>query len=235
VSDPTIHRLFVGHVRGPIGELPIYAYAIRTGPHVLMIDTGMSWPPNPEMMKVYPMYTRPIEGVLADHGLTVGDITHVAMTHMDHDHSANNVRFRHVPVFIRAAELEGARLSHGAEFRETWDGDDVDFRVVDGDLEILPGVTAIATPGHTAGHQSFLVRRGDSFDLIVGDAAYNHDIYRNAETYTPDHPVWPIQVRTDRETWLGTIQRLRALDARQLHFSHDDLVWPQRPAAANAG
>ncbi len=39
----------------------------------------------------------------------------------------------------------------------------------DGD-EILPGVTARATPGHTAGHTSFLITQGEERLLVVGDA-----------------------------------------------------------------
>ena len=43
----------------------------------------------------------------------------------------------------------------------------------DGD-EVLPGIAAIASYGHTPGHMAFEVRAGDDAALIVGDAIGNH-------------------------------------------------------------
>lgn len=42
--------------------------------------------------------------------------------------------------------------------------------------EILTGVSAIATPGHTPGHMSFEIRNGNAAALIVGDAIGNHHV-----------------------------------------------------------
>ncbi len=47
------------------------------------------------------------------------------------------------------------------------------FELLDGDAEILPGLSVIATPGHTAGHQCVVAAAGDGpLDLLIGDAAY---------------------------------------------------------------
>ena len=45
----------------------------------------------------------------------------------------------------------------------------------DGD-EVLPGISAIASPGHTPGHMAFEVRQGSEAALVVGDAIGNHHV-----------------------------------------------------------
>ncbi len=42
----------------------------------------------------------------------------------------------------------------------------------DGD-EVVPGLTAVATPGHTPGHVSFLAEKGGTSAMILGDAVVN--------------------------------------------------------------
>ncbi len=42
--------------------------------------------------------------------------------------------------------------------------------------EILPGIAALETPGHTPGHMAFEVRRNGTAALIVGDAIGNHHV-----------------------------------------------------------
>ena len=46
----------------------------------------------------------------------------------------------------------------------------------DGGDEVLPGIAAIATSGHTPGHMAFEVRQGSQAALVVGDAIGNHHV-----------------------------------------------------------
>src|SRR5690606_14903690 len=53
-----------------------------------------------------------------------------------------------------------------------WAAPDVEWRLLDGDEELAPGVWAVSTPGHTPGHQSFRVDLPDTGTWIMaGDAA----------------------------------------------------------------
>ena len=42
--------------------------------------------------------------------------------------------------------------------------------------EILPGIAAVSTPGHTPGHMSFELRNGSDSALVIGDAIGNHHV-----------------------------------------------------------
>lgn len=45
----------------------------------------------------------------------------------------------------------------------------------DGD-EVLPGIAAVSTPGHTPGHMAFEIRQGTNAAMIAGDSIGNHHV-----------------------------------------------------------
>lgn len=49
-----------------------------------------------------------------------------------------------------------------------------DLRTFRGEAEVLPGITAIPSPGHTAGHSSFLLTSGSEQLLLWGDIVHSH-------------------------------------------------------------
>ncbi|WP_027257870.1 MBL fold metallo-hydrolase [Leisingera aquimarina] len=69
--------------------------------------------------------------------------------------------------------------------------------------EILPGVAAHATPGHTPGHMSFEVRDGSNSVLVLGDAVGNHHV----SFADPGRPVG-----ADQEPQTAAVARMRLLD-----------------------
>jgi glyoxylase-like metal-dependent hydrolase (beta-lactamase superfamily II) len=97
------------------------------------------------------------------------------------------------------------------------------FELLDGDTEILPGVSVITTPGHTEGHQSVVVRTGDgSADLLTGDAAYTPRQYRQPPG--PDGGGLPPGQAADLAAWTGSLARMCALGADRVHFCHSTAV-----------
>ena len=61
--------------------------------------------------------------------------------------------------------------------------------------EVLPGIAAVATPGHTPGHVSFEIKDGSDRLLVLGDAAthpvasFAHPEWRPASDHDPDQAV----------------------------------------------
>ena len=91
-------------------------------------------------------------------------------------------------------------------------------RFLKGGAEVLPGVEAVATPGHTPGHLSFLIH-GSEPVLIAGDAISNAIV-------SFAHPAWP--TASDHDPQQGAATRVSLLDrlagdkARVIgfHFPH---------------
>lgn len=46
------------------------------------------------------------------------------------------------------------------------------YRLLDGETKILPGVRLLPTPGHTPGHQSLLVETAMGLAILAGQAVY---------------------------------------------------------------
>jgi glyoxylase-like metal-dependent hydrolase (beta-lactamase superfamily II) len=121
---------------------------------------------------------REIAKQLKAQGVAPGDVTDVVLTHAHYDHSVNFTLFPNATAWIGADELAWAaaqppgfnplpelyvrELATSARVR----------RVVSGET-LIPGLTAIAGPGHTPGHLLFLLEIEGQRILFTGDAAKN--------------------------------------------------------------
>jgi glyoxylase-like metal-dependent hydrolase (beta-lactamase superfamily II) len=111
-------------------------------------------------------------------GVAASDVTDVVLTHAHYDHSVNFTLFPNATAWIGAIELEWAaaqppgfnplpelyvrELARSPQVRRLSDGD-----------RFLPGLQAIASPGHTPGHLLFLLTGNEVPVLFTGDAAKN--------------------------------------------------------------
>jgi N-acyl homoserine lactone hydrolase len=71
---------------------------------------------------------------------------------------------------VQRRELHDALTEEDYTVREWVDFAGAVYVEHDGDVEVLPGIRLITTPGHTAGHQSVVV---DDAAVIGGDVAYS--------------------------------------------------------------
>lgn len=149
------------------------------------------------------------------------DITHLILTHAHPDHLWGVLDDFDDPLFTNATHMIGqsewdywtdpatvdsigkarASFAVGAARRLSAIEDRIEF--IRGGQEVLPGVMAHDTPGHTPGHMAFEVRQGNEAALIVGDAIGNGHL-------AVARPDWPSGADQDAETGIAT--RLRLLD-----------------------
>lgn len=120
----------------------------------------------------------PLETALATVGLEPKDLLLAAVSHMHVDHSGGIPELSRagVPIVIQEAELDFVRSGKVGTadgfFSRDWSDPKTIWQVVSGDLEIVPGIQVISTPGHTPGHQSFRVDLPNTGTwLFSGDAA----------------------------------------------------------------
>jgi len=211
----------------------------------LLIDTGLN-PPllrdpslygrffgrDPSVVPLLPGDGDPLQQELARAGVSVGDITTVAVSHLHYDHAGGLRHFAgRVPVHVQKAELEyGLSAPPGPEqndmFRVDYDDPRIDWYIASGDTEIVPGVTALSTPGHTPGHQSFIVELEGKTPpggfLFACDAA---DLQENLDKEVPIGCLM-------HGTAAGAVETIRHLKAvgveRGLRVvpGHDPAAWP---------
>lgn len=135
-----------------------------------------------------------LEGV----GVMPGDVTDVIISHAHPDHiygvgDANGPFFPNARYYIAQAEYD---FSQGAPYGSPLDGfleaanvildsltagDHLSF--FNSEDEVVPGIQAIAAPGHTPGHQAFMVSSGGQSIMNLIDTANNSVI-------SLAHPEW---------------------------------------------
>lgn len=158
----------------------------RDGTNTVLFDVGSG----PDFVPSAGMILDGLDTV----GLTPEDITHVVFTHAHPDHIWGLLDDFDEPLFYDATYMMGraewdywwnpetvntigearAAFAVGAKRRMEIIEDSVAF-FDDGD-EVLPGISAISTPGHTPGHMAFEIRQGSDAALVVGDAIGNHHV-----------------------------------------------------------
>lgn len=154
---------------------------IVKGAEAILVDTGIG------------NRLRPVERRIFDHGdgwlldglhklgMQPGDITHVLLSHLHFDHCGGIIRHRasgnpepafpRARIFIQQGELEVARYSRNDRLRAAYRHIEECIEPVaamieplTGDTQLIPGVTAKVTGGHTHDHQIMVVEsQGQTF------------------------------------------------------------------------
>jgi glyoxylase-like metal-dependent hydrolase (beta-lactamase superfamily II) len=165
--------------------------------------------------------------VAAGGGLDGVDV--VGVSHLMVDHAGG---LRYLPgreVVVQRAELAYAMASPdpGPYRRADYDGPlvDVTWCEIDGDVEFLPGVTALSTPGHCPGHQSLLLRMASGRCVIIASDA--GDLRENFAGEVP-----PGILLAGRALALESVRRLNAIAAAEsalLIPGHDPRAWVELP------
>lgn len=160
--------------RGEFIDAPILAYLIETANGRILYDAGCDYqkladsslraryfdPMRPVAEPPQMSEDQRIPYYLDRLGLAPSDIDLVFIGHLHYDHAGGLCDLAGCEVHVHADELAAARtgLDPTVFADELVHADK--WQVKTGEYLVSPGVHAIATPGHTAGHMSLLIEPG---------------------------------------------------------------------------
>lgn len=166
----------------PIANIPCFAFLL-TGEdgELVLVDTGFDPKYIPGMNTSFEQGAQQkLTAAVARLGYDPGDIDTVIMTHLHWDHTGAMRDFPSARFYVQADEFRGLfQLNPNEEtyFNPNhWLNLLPQIELVEGDIELRPGLKLIRTGGHTKGHQIVEVSTADGPILLAGDAPFNYDL-----------------------------------------------------------
>jgi glyoxylase-like metal-dependent hydrolase (beta-lactamase superfamily II) len=226
-----IQRLDFGYFIRPASETgnakarveSLLGYAVAHPAGLVLFDTGLGFA-DAETEAHYQPRRRPLDTALRSAGIAMDEVRWIVNCHLHFDHCGGNPLLAGRPIVVQTAELEGAH-EPGYTVPDLVDFAGASYEVIDGEVELLPGLWVVPTPGHTDGHQSVAVRCDDGTVVLAGQA---HD---TATEFAADLRAAVAQTQggtaiPPHSPWMS---RLLQFDPRRIVLAHDlSVVEPLR-------
>jgi glyoxylase-like metal-dependent hydrolase (beta-lactamase superfamily II) len=166
-------------------SLGLNCLLIRTGRKNILVDTGLGDKEDAKFQEMFAVERIPtLRDSLKMQGLQPEDIHMVVNTHLHFDHAGGNTvrengaivpTFPRAKYFVQRGEYEDAaranertRASYRREnFTPVAHVDQWEF--LEGETELVPGVSVVVTEGHTRHHQSIKIESEGQIAFYLGD------------------------------------------------------------------
>ena len=213
--------------------IPVCTYLIVTDEGNILVDTGL----NPDGVEkpevawgerakfVVPKITKEdsILNRLLEIGFKPEDIDIVVNSHLHFDHTGGNRFFTNASFIVQKDEFRYAlfpdNYRKGSYIRNHFDHP-LKYDLIEGDKEIVSGVSVLETAGHTPGHQSIIVSLKRSGTVVLPiDAIYMKE---NIERDIPAGNTWNSVLA------MKSMHRLMHVVRREMGsfiFGHDPGFW----------
>src|SRR5579863_5661723 len=215
----------------PVG---LNSVVVRTGDHTVLIETGIGNKLPERLVKIYGQPAQLLDN-LAAVGIAPEDIDIVINTHLHFDHCGwNTVRQsgKAVPTFPKAKyyvqEGEWQYARHPSErdaisyMKDNYDPliASGQMQLLQGDREIVPGISVKVFPGHTQHMQAVILNSGGRTACYISDlipTSWHLDL-----TWVMAFDLFPLQTMDSRKRYYG-----QAIPENWLTmFTHDpNLPW----------
>jgi glyoxylase-like metal-dependent hydrolase (beta-lactamase superfamily II) len=210
---------------------------LRAGGKTILVETGGGGKWDAKRRDIYGFSeTDPLPAALAQAGVRPDGVDLVINTHLHFDHAGGNTRLeggRAVPAFPNARYvLQRAELKHAAHPTERDRGSYVaeDFTaitesnqwwLVDGETQILPGVSVVPIPGHNLSIQGVRISGGGKTVFLVADLIPTR--HHLPLPWIMGYDLYPLTTLETKRRWISQIVREGWIAV----FGHD----PDDPAA----
>lgn len=154
--------------------IPVHGFLIHHPDRAILVDTGVGYD-NENIDDLYQPTRTALDVALAEHGVALEEVVAVVNSHLHFDHCGQNPALfaGSTAFYSQGVEIDAVTADEHYTDRRWALCPTAQQRVVEGDEEIADGVKILATPGHTAGHQSVLVQAGEERVVVGGQLVWN--------------------------------------------------------------
>ncbi len=209
---------------------------IMKGSDAILVDTGIG----NRLSDVERQIFDHGDGWLPQHlkavGMEEGDITHLIVSHLHFDHCGGIVRrrgsgafeaaFPRARIFVQRGELEIADHPRNERLRAAYrHAEEIlapvrpMLEAIDGDTEVVTGVRAVVTGGHTRDHQAAIVSDGGECFMHLADIVPTRSHIRGP--WNQAYDLDALRTMEQKAHYLGLAMEQRWW----LSFAHDDTVF----------
>jgi glyoxylase-like metal-dependent hydrolase (beta-lactamase superfamily II) len=200
----------------------------------VIIDSGAGTKLGDKMIRNYGIKCEEFGSVLTSEGIDPESVTDVISTHLHFDHAGGltyygtdgglKLTFPGARHYIQKKQWEAAfhpnEKDRASFFEENYlpVQNEGKLTLVEGEKEIIPGITVIPTEGHTPGHQIVLVETSESNLLYCGDLIPLASHINLPFIMAYDHfPLSTLREKKEILSWA-------AADGWILFFEHDPVI-----------
>ena len=166
--------------------LSLTCLLIRAHGKNVLVDTGLGDKEDTKFQSMFAVERMPtLQESLRQHGISRDDIHMVINTHLHFDHAGGNTvtngsrellpAFPKATYYVQRGEYEDA-MQANERTRASYRRDNFtplaqvnQWAFLDGDRELMPGMTAVVTSGHTRWHQSVKIESEGRVAFFLGD------------------------------------------------------------------
>lgn len=156
---------------------------LRDGRHTVLVEAGYGDKWSDKERDIWDLERRTVVDALAEVGVEPAAVTHVVVTHLHFDHAGGlthlddegglHPTFPQAEIVVQRQEWEDA-LANRSTMTRTYLRSHLDpiaerVRCVEGEVEVLPGLTVWPMPGHTWGQQAIRFDDGEGTVCFPGD------------------------------------------------------------------
>ena len=227
ITSLRLGELYLPHGGGIMRD-PVHCWLVQNGEINLLVDSGMA-----EIATIRDRLK--VDGFGGGHdalrrelgreGLAPDDIDYVVLTHMHFDHADNLDLFPRACVVVQRQELFAAIDPVPSQRIFYWKSSIANLqerkrpavlRLVDGDVDLFPGIRLLSVPSHTEGMQVVVVTTEKGRAAIVSDLGDHYRYWYPADARATDKPQRSLSgafltgnIRSESErTWQAAMQRV---------------------------
>ena len=167
-------------------QLSLTCLLIQAHGKNILVDTGLGPKNDEKFNRMFDVERTPsLQNSLNKSGISPEDMYFVINTHLHFDHAGGNTirneegqivsAYPKATYFVQRGEYEDA-VSSNERTRASYRRENFNpimhvnqWEFLDGDTEVLPGVSMVVTPGHTQHHQSVKVESEGQVAFFLGD------------------------------------------------------------------